>query len=125
SGWDAANELIIMANAILRVPTKPSDVAVTGIEDVTPEMIRAARDANRTIKLIAEAERRPDGSYTLRVAPRELPLDHPLARLDGHQMGVVFDTDINGRIMLSIAEENLFPTAAAMLRDLVLLRGQR
>lgn len=125
SGWDAANKLIIMANAILRMPATVADVSVTGIEGVTPEMLMAAHEAGATIKLLARAELRPDARYTLTVAPEQIPLAHPLARLAGHQMGVVFETDINGRIMLAITEEDPYPTAAAMLRDLVLLRGQR
>lgn len=124
-GWDAANKLIIMANAILRTPTTTADVSVTGIDGITPAMLAAAREGGETIKLLARAERHPDGRYDLTVAPEQLPLDHPLARLTGHEMGVTFETDINGRIMLSITEEDPYPTAAAMLRDLVLLRGQR
>lgn len=125
SGWDAANKLIIIANAILRTPATPADVAVTGIEGITLEMLAAAHAAGAAVKLLARAELRPDGRYDLSVAPQELPLDHPLARLTGHQMGIIFETDINGRIFLAITEEDPYPTAAAMLRDLVLLRGQR
>jgi len=40
-------------------------------------------------------------------------------------MGVVFETDINGRMFLAIEEEDPTPTAAAMLRDLVLLAQPR
>ena len=30
-GWDAANKIVILANAVLRRPTKLADVAVEGI----------------------------------------------------------------------------------------------
>lgn len=119
SGWDAANKLIILTNAVLRCATTRRDVAVTGIEGVTQAMLEKAHDAGKTIKLIASAERRSDGRYDLEVAPRRLPLDHPLAKLDGHQMGIVFDTDINGRIFMCIEEDDPTPTAAAMLRDVI------
>lgn len=126
SGWDAANKLIILANSVLRQPTGPADVTVTGIEAVTPEALQAARGVGSTIKLVASARREPSGQYRLCVEPRTLPMAHPLARLHGHGMGVWLRTDINGEIFFSIAEEDPTPTAAAMLRDLVLLaRGAR
>ncbi|MDQ4075263.1 MAG: homoserine dehydrogenase [Chloroflexota bacterium] len=126
SGWDAANKLIILANSVLRYPATKQDVTVEGIEDVTPDALQAAERENQAIKLIARAERAADGRYQLSVRPRVLPLTHPLARLIGHQMGLWLETDINGDIFLTITEEDPTPTAAAMLRDLVLLaRGPR
>lgn len=125
SGWDAANKLIIMANAILHTHTTRNDVEVEGITHLTRDELLAAEADGRTIRLIASAERQANGSYHLRVAPRAIPHTHPLAMLEGHQMGVVFETDINGRIFLAIEEEDPTPTAAAMLRDLVLLAHPR
>lgn len=126
SGWDAANKLIILANSVLRFPATKNDVSVKGIEGITREQLQAAEQEGKAIKLIARAERTPDGGYTLSVQPRTLPLSNPLARLSGHQMGLWLQTDINGDIFLTIREEDPTPTAAAMLRDLVLLaRGAR
>lgn len=119
SGWDAANKLIILTNSVLHCAVTRDDVDVTGIEGVTQTMLAEADNAGHTIKLVASAERRSDGRYRLEVAPRRLPLGHPLAELNGHQMGITFDTDINGRIFLRIEEEDPTPTAAAMLRDLI------
>ncbi|MGH2542374.1 MAG: homoserine dehydrogenase, partial [Ardenticatenaceae bacterium] len=126
SGWDAANKLIILANSVLRYPATKHDVSVQGIEKITVGDLQAAGREDKAIKLIARAERTSDGHYTLTVQPRALSLSHPLARLSGHQMGLWLETDINGVLFLSIKEENPTPTAAAMLRDLVLLaRGAR
>lgn len=119
SGWDAANKLIILTNAVLHYAATRNDVKVTGIGNVTQEMLEEARDTGETIKLVARAERRSDGRYDLEVGPRRLPLDHPLAKLDGHQMGITFETDINGHIFMCIEEYDPTPTAAAMLRDLI------
>ncbi|GAP62906.1 homoserine dehydrogenase [Ardenticatena maritima] len=125
SGWDAANKLIIMANAILHIHATRHDVDVEGIEHLTREQLLDAETNGQTIRLVASAERQANGTYRLRVAPRALPKTHPLAILEGHQMGVVFETDINGRIFLAIEEEDPTPTAAAMLRDIVLLANPR
>jgi homoserine dehydrogenase len=121
SGWDAANKLIILANSVLRQPATAADVTVRGIESIRPEQLQEAAQAGQRIKLVASAEREGAGGYRLSVEPRALPLHHPLAAMQGHQMGLWLETDINGTIFLTIIEESPEPTAAAMLRDLVLL----
>jgi homoserine dehydrogenase len=118
-GWDAANKLVILANSVLGVPTTLDDVAVQGILGVTVDDLERAKAEGKVIKLVAAAVRQDDGSYTLTVAPTPLPGAHPLARLGGQQMGIVYHTDIYGTISASILEEDPIPSAATMLRDLL------
>jgi homoserine dehydrogenase len=122
-GWDAANKLVILANSVLGVPATLDDVRVQGITGVTVEDLDAARAEGRVIKLVARAVRRDDGSYALTVAPTPLPAAHPLARLSGQQMGIVYHTDIYGVISAAILEESPVPSAATMLRDLLSIYG--
>jgi homoserine dehydrogenase len=120
-GWDAANKLVILANAVLRQPTTLADLQVTGIGGVTVEELRAARAAGGRVSLLAVAEpATTEGSpYRLWVRPVALAADHPLARLGPTEMGVVYDTDIYGRSVAISAEQSAGPTAAAMLRDVL------
>jgi homoserine dehydrogenase len=118
-GWDAANKLVILANSVLGMPATLGDVAIEGITGVTLADLQAAKEAGKTIKLVAAAVRQEDGSYTLSVGPVPLPADHPLARLGGQQMGIVYETDIYGTISAAILEEEPTPSAATMLRDLL------
>ena len=118
-GWDAACKLVILANSVLGIPATLSDVEVQGITELTFGDIERAKAKGKVIKLVATALRRDDGSYKLRVAPMPLPVEHPLARLGGQQMGVVYHTDIYGTISAAILEEEPLPSAAAMLRDLL------
>lgn len=122
-GWDAANKLVILANHVLRVPTTLGDVQVEGITRLTREDLLAAQEAGQTVRLVAEARRRADGSYDLRVGPRHLSLDHPLARLGHKEMGIVYHTDIYGTITAIIREPDPTPSAATMLRDLLTIFG--
>jgi len=117
-GWDAANKLVIVANACLRLPVKLSDVRVEGIRGVTPEHIAQARAQNQVIKLVARAAREL-GSWKLTVRPERLDASHPLVQVPGGYMGVLYETDINGQIFARIKEENPYPTAAAVLRDVI------
>jgi homoserine dehydrogenase len=120
-GWDSAAKLVILANAVLRQPSTIADVAVEGIAGVTQEKLEAAAHQGRRIVLLCLAEPSADGveSFRLSVRPTALPLDHPLARMDGEEMGVVYHTDIAGRASATSLERDPVPTAAAMLRDLL------
>jgi homoserine dehydrogenase len=118
-GWDAANKLVILANAVLRQPTTLADVRVEGIAALDADTLRAAGARGERIVLLCLAEANGDGRFRLSVRPTPMPLDHPLARMDGDEMGVVYHTDIAGRSSATSAERDPVPTAAAMLRDLL------
>ncbi len=118
-GWDAANKLLILANAVLRQPTRLSDIAVEGITRVTPDDIQRARRDGGNLILLAKAERGPDGRYALSVGPAAVPAKHPLARLGMQEAGIVYQSDIFGRTAAFSLEDGPIGTAAAMLRDLL------
>jgi homoserine dehydrogenase len=114
-GWDTANKLTIVANAVLGFPATVRDVQpVVGIRGAE---VRASED--QRVRLLGVAERRADGGYDLSVQPVALPMAHKLAHVDGWQMGVVFESDLFESIFISIDERGPTGTAAAMLRDVV------
>ncbi|MBC8163882.1 MAG: homoserine dehydrogenase [Roseiflexaceae bacterium] len=117
-GWDAANKLIIFANAVLGQPTTLDDIDVTGITRLTYADLHAAAERGHRVVLLCRAALH-EGRYQLSVRPTALPLSHPLARMSGDEMGAVFHTDIAGRLSLQTLERGPEPTAAAMLRDLL------
>lgn len=118
-GWDAAAKLVILANAVLEVPARLEEVALTGVIDLSVDALRSARERGARYRLLARAERDSEGAYALSVAPVPLPLDHPLGHLGRKQMGVVFSTDIYGTITAIIDEPDPTPSAATMLRDVL------
>lgn len=118
-GWDAAAKLVILANAVLGVPARLEDVARTGITGVSPSAVREEARLGNTIRLVALAERRDDGTYNLSVAPRSLSREHPLGRLGSRGRGVIYSTDIYGTIVATIEELDPLPSAATMLRDIL------
>ncbi|MFZ1471345.1 MAG: homoserine dehydrogenase [Anaerolineae bacterium] len=117
-GWDTANKLTIIANSVLDFPCTITDVEVRGIRGIGPEDLRRARSQGEVIKLLAVAL--PLGAgYRLSVHPARLPLPHPLATVNGWEMGVVWHTDIMGVQFAKVDERGPIPTAAAMLRDVI------
>lgn len=122
-GWDAANKLVIIANAVLKQPTTLKDLQVEGIRKITREELMTARERQQTIKLIALAEKH-GSRYHLSVRPTRLDNVHPLASVGAGMMAVIYHTDINGSIFASIEEHDPFPTSAAVLRDIVQVSSQ-
>ncbi|HQE91643.1 MAG TPA: homoserine dehydrogenase [Anaerolineae bacterium] len=122
-GWDAAAKLVILANAVLDYPATLDGVARSGIAAVGAEELASARREGCCYRLLACAERQPDGDYGLSVAPTRLSPEHPLGRLGRKQMGVVYTTDIYGVITAIIDEPNPVPSAMTMLRDLLDIYG--
>ncbi len=116
-GWDAAAKLVILAQSVLGVEAPLDAVALTGIRGIDPAQLRA--DKACRVRLVATAERQPDGGYALRVAPTCLDPEHPLGRLGPKGMGIVYETDLFGTIAARIDEPTPLPSAATMLRDLL------
>lgn len=119
-GWDAANKLVILANAVLGYPARLREVRVAGIRGISAKMLQHARQRGNVILLLAVAEHRGDG-YALSVQPTEVGAEHPLARLTPVQMGVVYYTDTNGIVAATVDEVDPIPTAGAVVRDLITL----
>jgi len=118
-GWDCVAKLVILANSVLEYPARMEEVSLTGVTDLGADELRAAQERGARYRLLARAERAPDGTYALSVAPTPLPPDHPLGRLGSKQMGVVFSTDIYGTITSIVEEPDPLPSAATMLRDVL------
>jgi len=117
-GWDTANKLVIIANAVLDLPARLEDVEVTGIRELTRKQIIRAREEGQMVRLIATAERSEAG-WRLEVRPRMVPMRSFLGGVDLWEMGIVFHTDIFEDVYLKIDERGPRGTAAAMLRDAV------
>jgi homoserine dehydrogenase len=123
-GFDAANKLVIIANAALGQPTKLSDVEVFGVRSVTPELIAQARASGGQVSLVASAI--PDGGhFRLEVGPRVLGVDHPLGRIGVSSMGLTVETDTCGRLTMISQGEGAGGASAAMLRDVIEIFASR
>jgi homoserine dehydrogenase len=113
-GWDSANKLTIVANAVLGF-----DCTVRDVQPVEGIAGAASASPEQRVRLVGLAELRNDGGYDLSVRPVALPAQHKLAQVDGWQMGVLFESDLFESIFVAIDERGPTGTAAAMLRDVV------
>lgn len=125
-GWDAANKLVIIANAVLGISARLKDVSVAGIEAVRPEQLAQARETGVQVTLLATAIRAPGTplGYTLRVAPAVLALEHPLARIGNKAKGITYQTDLYGEVTAISRSEGAGGASASMLRDVLEIAGR-
>jgi homoserine dehydrogenase len=116
-GWDATVKVAALVIVLMGVDMKLDQIERIGIRGITPEQIRAARDAGMRYKLICRAERTPAG-IRASVKPEQLPLTDPFALLEGTTSAVRFDLDVFG---LSIVEHKaaVIATAYGLLGDFI------
>ena len=118
-GWDAAAKTAALANVLMGARITPYDVERTGINQSSGDLARAARARGHRLKLVASARRTASGSLEARVEPRELPLDHLLAGLDGSANALILETDLLDRVAICQLSGSLTQTAYGLLSDLI------
>ena len=117
-GNDAAAKAAILAELAFHSRVTLDDVYCEGISKVTASDVRAAQQMGFIIKLLAVAERQDEG-IIVRVHPTMLPRDHPLASVRGSFNAVFIEAEAAGQLMFYGRGAGGFPTASAVLGDLV------
>ena len=122
SGADAAAKMAILATVAFGSRVTPDEVAVTGIEGVTPAQVGAARALEMSVKLVGAATL-VDGRYDVRVGPALVDGRHPLASVDGAFNAVMLQGDAIREITLEGPGAGGTETASAVVADMVSVVG--
>jgi homoserine dehydrogenase len=110
-GTDAAQKLAILARAAFgHVPPLARKGGILGLP---PEAVLSARRRGHVIRLVASCTKEE-----AEVAPRELPLSHPLAGCSGAENRLLIDG-----ALLRGTGAGRWPTTQAVLADLLDLAG--
>ncbi len=117
-GFDAAGKLVILANVVFGASLRMEDVDRTGITRLTTADIESARANGERWKLIACAQRTPNG-VTASVKPTRLPLSDPLAGVGGATNAITYATDLLGPVTLVGPGAGRRETGFAILSDLL------
>jgi len=117
-GRDTANKILLIANEVFQAGLSLNDVTVQGITQISPKDIQQAKEEGKVIKLIGKVERK-DEKVMAAVAPRALPLDHPLASVRGTEKAISYLTDTMDRVTVSGGKSNPIGAAAAILKDII------
>ena len=117
-GIDAAYKLAIMASLAFRTRVGPADVYHEGITRLTARDFRYAAEFGYAIKLLAIA-RRDDHGIQVRVHPALVPLEAPLAKVDGVFNAVQVEGDLTGMVFLQGRGAGAMPTTSAVVGDVL------
>ncbi len=128
-GYDAAAKAAILASIAFHTRVTADDVYREGITKVTSADFESARALGCTIKLLSICERLTNDEgqqrVSARVYPALVPLDHPLASVNGAFNAVVVEAEAAGRLMFYGQGAGGAPTASAVMGDLVMAARNR
>lgn len=116
-GFDAAHKISILAALAFNCAPNYAAAEIEGIDQVELLDIKLAKDLGYRIKLVASADRSPDG-VLVRVHPSLAPLNHPLAQAGGALNALFIEGERIGRIFIQGAGAGAGPTAAAVAADI-------
>ena len=123
-GIDAAHKLSILASLAFGTQLDFDAVAISGIRDVSAADIAQAAALGFKIRLVGMAEADANGLFQ-RVHPCLVPINHPLAHVDGAMNAVVAEGNFVGRLFFQGRGAGEGPTASAVVADLIdIARGE-
>jgi len=117
-GYDTAHKLVVLLGLTLGWFLPLKSLFVEGIRRISYQDILFAKELGYRIKLLAIV-RRKDGELEARVHPALLPRDKGLARLEGVENGIELRDEIGLEIGMQAPGAGRYPTATAILEDLV------
>ncbi|WP_348655112.1 hypothetical protein [uncultured Thalassolituus sp.] len=119
-GWDTANKITIIANAVFDAKVKVIEISRDGIEHITQGHISEWKTAKLTPRLIGAINNegpQPEVAVKLELFSQH----HPFAKVNGRTKAIHVDTDEMGELFVMGGASSLQATAAAALKDLELI----
>jgi homoserine dehydrogenase len=116
---DPAAKLAIIAMLAFRQRVDPVGIIRVGIRGLGAAQLRDARASGRVVKLIAAARLRNGPGLEADVRPRLIPIEAPMARVDGAQNAIAVDATYAGTLFLQGPGAGPDAAASAVVADLV------
>ena len=117
-GHDAAAKATILANVLMDADIVPEDVSRERIDERAADAARVAAGHGERVRPVIEIERR-GGRVVASFGPRRLGSLDPLYAVDDFSMGLVFETDLAGRLVVQLHDPHVDQVAYAILTDLL------
>jgi homoserine dehydrogenase len=130
-GHDAADKIAILAGLAYGGPVSRAAIPTEGINRLEARDVAYAAQLGFVVKLLAVAQRIGDADATgvqaldVRVHPTLLPVDHPLAGVNGVNNAILVEGDPVGRVMFYGPGAGAGPTASAVVADILNIAGIR
>ncbi len=123
-GWDATVKACLLANVLMGGRLRPEAVPRQGIAGIRTDRVQGARALSRRVKQVARGWRE-DGAVRVSVTVEELPLEHPLASVEGTSNALLARTDMLKELLISERNPGLRQTAFAVYSDLIAIHQGR
>ncbi len=124
-GRDVAYKIAILSSLAFQVPIEVEKVYQQGITAISDLDISLAAEFGYRIKMIGlaqpgdESNASPSQSLDVRVHPTLVPRHHPLAGIEGVNNAIFIKGSAVGEIMLYGPGAGRFPTASAVVGDII------
>lgn len=121
-GYDAADKIAILASLAFGDRIKLDEIYREGIRNVTSIDIHWASDLGFAIKLLGIARHivvNGESGLDIRVHPTLIPIDHPLASINGVTNAITVAGDPLGEVVFSGPGAGSGATASAVVADLI------
>ena len=121
-GMDACHKLAILASICFDQTVTIDSVTVQGIRGITlDDLVAAKEELDCTVKHLALCRAVGEDGLEVRIAPMLVPLDHPIAQVDGVYNAVYLTGDAVGNVMFYGPGAGRMPTASAVMSDIIYL----
>ena len=131
-GFDAADKIAILSGLAFGGPVDRDSIPTQGINKLQSRDVDYAKQLGYRVKLLAVAERLNSDAQTsqslplaVSVQPTMVPLDHPLAGVNGVNNAILVEGDPIGRVMFYGPGAGSGPTASAVVADILNIAGIR
>ncbi len=129
-GLDAADKIAILSGLAFGGSINRSEIPTEGISNLKSRDVDFAKQLGYVVKLIAKAERKDSSSKTssslplaVQVKPTLVPLNHPLAGVNGVNNAILIEGDPIGKVMFYGPGAGSGPTASAVVADILNIAG--
>ena len=118
-GYDARYKLSILASMAFHARVPVDKIYCEGITKITKADIAIGRELGYVVKLRAIGKKDADGSIEVRVHPTMIRKDHALASIKGSFNAIFINGSAVGEMMWYGKGAGDFPTASALVSDMV------
>ncbi len=117
-GYDTAHKLLILASIAYGIDTKPEDILIEGIENITQDDIAFAKEFGYAIKLLGIAKK-DKSEVELRVHACLIKQDKMIAKIDGVMNGISVVGDKVGETLYYGPGAGGDATASAVVANII------
>ncbi|MBC5649322.1 homoserine dehydrogenase [Christensenella tenuis] len=118
-GYDARYKLSILASMAFHARVPVDKIYCEGITKITKADIAIGRELGYVVKLLAIGKKDADGGIEVRVHPTMIRKDHALASIKGSFNAIFINGSAVGEMMWYGKGAGDFPTASALVSDMV------